>query len=190
MTEKDKDKLLTHQYDGIQEYDNDLPLWWRNIFVVTGIFAVLYVAWTHFGFKEPQHEQLARELRELNQLRSQKSDDDAGSQLGEAGLLKLASDNSILAKGKEIFVAKCVACHGANAEGLIGPNLTDQYWIHGGKITDIKHIVRVGVLEKGMLAWQTLMSDDEINSVVAYIWSIRGSHPANPKAPQGELVKD
>ncbi|MCB0340115.1 MAG: c-type cytochrome [Bdellovibrionales bacterium] len=183
----DEDKLLTHDYDGIQEYDNDLPRWWKNIFWVTTVFGLFYAGWVHLGFKEPQHAQLARELSELDEQRAAIASETGNQEFGEAQMLALTKDSEVVQKGKDIFAAKCAACHGLNAEGLVGPNLTDEYWIHGASITDILHIVRVGVPEKGMLSWETMMSEDEIRQVVSYVWTLQGSNPANPKAPEGQL---
>jgi cytochrome c oxidase cbb3-type subunit 3 len=95
-------------------------------------------------------------------------------------------DSKIVSSGKEIFIAKCVACHGQAGEGGVGPNLTDEYWLHGGSINDIFKTVKYGVPEKGMIAWQATLKPNEIQSVSNYILSIQGSNPANAKAPQGE----
>ncbi|MCB9030238.1 MAG: c-type cytochrome [Deltaproteobacteria bacterium] len=187
MTEEDK--LLEHDYDGIQEYDNDLPRWWRNIFWLTGIFGVFYLVWTHFGFKEPQHQQLAREIQELEQHKAEIAKSSGSVEVTDEQLMKLVAMPERISKGKEIFVAKCAACHGINGEGLVGPNLTDDFWIHGGKPTQIRKVIMEGVPEKGMISWQALMTADEINSALAYIWSLNGTSPPNGKAPEGDEFK-
>lgn len=187
----EKDELLDHNYDGIQEYDNDLPRWWVNIFWLTTIFALGYLAYTHFGIAEPQHDKLARELSELEAQRAAQAAavaPPAGASVEEA-LLQVAADSQAVEHGKGLFTAKCAVCHGENGQGLIGPNLTDQHWIHGGKITDIQTVVMEGVLEKGMLSWKTQLTPKEISDVVAYVWNLRGSNPPNPKAPEGTLVE-
>ena len=79
-------------------------------------------------------------------------------------------------------------CHGPQGQGLIGPNLTDTSWIHGGKLSEIKNTIENGVLDKGMLAWKGVLSPDEINNVVAYVHSLKGTNPPNPKAAQGVVV--
>lgn len=184
----EKDELLDHDYDGIQEYDNDLPRWWVNIFWITTIFAVAYAGWTHFS-KVPQHEALAKQMEELQVAKETRKEAAEESVLDADGLIKLASNQEALSKGEEIFVGKCVACHATGGGGLVGPNLTDDYWIHGGKITDIRQVIQKGVVEKGMIAWETMLKSDEINAVTAYIWSLHGTNPENPKAAEGELVK-
>ena len=185
----DKDELLDHDYDGIQEYDNDLPRWWVNIFWLTALFAVVRVGYYHFGPGLLQYQRLAVEMSELEATRAASAAKaGAGVSVTEAGLLALTKDTAALKKGAEVFTAKCVACHLEHGQGLVGPNLTDDYWIHGGKLMDMHKVVTAGVLDKGMLAWKGVISDDEINSVVAYIWTLHGTNPPNPKAPQGDLA--
>ncbi|MCB0323327.1 MAG: c-type cytochrome [Bdellovibrionales bacterium] len=183
----EKDELLDHDYDGIQEYDNDLPRWWIALFWLTIAFAVVRVGYYHFGPGLLQEERLAVDMAALEEVRS------AHQPVVSAGnadsLLALVSDADALAKGQEVFTTKCLACHGPQAQGLVGPNLTDDYWIHGGALTDLKRVVVEGVPEKGMIAWGALMPESEINAVVAYIRSLRGTNPPNPKQPEGALVE-
>ena len=184
----ERDELLDHDYDGIQEYDNDLPRWWLNIFWLTAIFAVVYTGWTHF-VKEPQHEALAKQLESLKQVKQTQTESSGAKVLDADGLLALTTNKDALATGEKVFTGKCVACHATGGAGLVGPNLTDDYWIHGGKITDLRQVVQKGVVEKGMISWEGLLTTSEIDSVVAYIWTLHGTNPENPKAPEGELVK-
>ncbi|MCB0360232.1 MAG: c-type cytochrome [Bdellovibrionales bacterium] len=187
----EKDELLEHEHDGIREYDNDLPRWWLAIFWLSGIFAVLYVGWLHFGPGLYQDEALARDMKALEEYRTEyakKNAGTAGGEVGESQLLAFAKNSDRLLTGQNVFVKNCAACHGENGQGIVGPNLTDNYWIHGGTITDIKRIVENGVLEKGMLSWKDQLPPDELNSVVAYVWSLHGTNPPNPKAPEGQEV--
>lgn len=187
MADTEKDKLLESNYDGIEEYDNDLPRWWLNIFWLTGIFSVLYSLYVHLGFATTDAEKIKQEISALESRRASNKQA-SGSQgvVTEESLSLLVADAGVVAKGKEVYLAKCMACHGQVGEGLIGPNLTDDFWIHGGSLLDIREIINVGVLEKGMLAWQGVIPDEEVNAVVAYIRSIRGTNPPNAKEPQGE----
>ncbi|MEZ4752847.1 MAG: cbb3-type cytochrome c oxidase N-terminal domain-containing protein [Bdellovibrionota bacterium] len=189
MTKKERDELLDHNYDGIQEYDNDLPRWWLNIFWITTIFAIVYAIWVHGISDETQHEKLARELSENQKLRQEAVADTGSSVVGEDEILKMASNQEVILRAKANWDGKCMACHGANGEGLVGPNLTDKYWIHGGTPSDIKKVIQKGVLEKGMLAWEAVMTPDEINDITAYVLSLQGTSPANGKAAEGELVE-
>lgn len=184
----ERDELLDHNYDGIQEYDNDLPRWWLNIFWITTVFAVIYFAWTHF-IKVPQHEQLALELKALQVSKQEAAAADSTPELNEEQLLALTKEASTIAKGKEIYEAKCGACHGAAGEGLVGPNLADEHWLHGGAILDIKRSIVKGIPEKGMIAWEALLPAQEIDAVTAFIWTLHGSNPPNPKEAQGEVYK-
>ncbi len=181
-----QDELLNSNYDGIQEYDNDLPRWWLYLFYITIAFGVVYVGYYMFGPGQSQEQIVIAQLADDAKRAAASAPAEGPS--GDS-LLALASNQDALKKGHEVFVARCVACHGPDGQGLIGPNLTDKYWIHGGKITDLVKVVENGVLDKGMLAWKGVLQPAEIHAVVAYIWSIRGTNPANPKAPQGDLVE-
>ena len=185
----DRDELLEHNYDGIQEYDNDLPRWWLGIFVVTAIFALGYLFYMHSGSFESQHDRLARELSELKEFRAKLAAQRGTAGMGAEQLLALTKDAEVLGKGQQIFAQKCVVCHAPAGQGLIGPNLTDDFWIHGGSIGEIQKVVLDGVLDKGMLAWRGQLKDDEINAVVAYVWTLHGSNPPNPKEAQGVKVE-
>jgi cytochrome c oxidase cbb3-type subunit 3 len=107
----------------------------------------------------------------------------------EKTLRQLVSDTKRVSHGGEIFSAKCAPCHGAQGQGLVGPNLTDDHWIHGGTAVAIKGIVVNGVLAKGMLAWNAVLKPDEIDDVVAYVISLRGTNPVGAKAPEGAEFK-
>ena len=179
---KEKDELLDHNYDGIQEYDNDLPRWWLSIFWLTTIFAIVYAVWVHILSDETQHERLARELSENQALRQEALASAGSSTVSSEDLLAMASNKEVITRAKANWDGKCMACHGANGEGTVGPNLTDAYWIHGGSPEDIKRIIQKGVLEKGMLAWETVMTPDEISDITAYVLSLQGTTPANGKS--------
>jgi cytochrome c oxidase cbb3-type subunit 3 len=183
----DPDKLIEgHNYDGIQELDNSLPRWWLLLFFVTIFFGV----WYFFNYSagsgpsiqtEYRKEKDQHETAELVRSNNQKP-------LTEAELRVLCKSHERVKKGQEIFKSKCISCHGALGEGGIGPNLTDNYWIHGGKLTEILKTIREGVSDKGMPPWGGMLSQDEIHSVVTYVRSLVGTHPPNAKAPQGDLV--
>ena len=185
MTDKKIDQLLTGNYDGIEEYDNDLPKWWIYLFYLTIAFAPIYVIYVHFLGTPSDQERVAVELQALKDRQANYAKQTAPKEKSAVELIKLSTDQSHIAKGQLIFTQKCLACHGAKGEGVVGPNLTDEYWIHGGKIEKIHHTIEVGVPEKGMLAWKTLMSQDEIDDVTAFIWSIRNTNVPG-KAPQGD----
>jgi cytochrome c oxidase cbb3-type subunit 3 len=184
---KTEDQVLSHDYDGIQEYDNSLPGWWLLTFYATIIFAFIY----YVHYEIAGGPTLRDELKvEMSLVQGQQASAPQGVGETEEQLAALMSAPKVLENGKAVFVAKCVACHLAEGQGLVGPNLTDAYWIHGkGTRVDIINVVRKGVPEKGMLSWETLISKDEIISVVAYVYSLKGTNPPNPKAPQGVKVE-
>ncbi|MCB0321707.1 MAG: c-type cytochrome [Bdellovibrionales bacterium] len=185
----ERDELLDHEYDGIQEYDNDLPRWWLNIFWLTTVCAIVYGVWTHF-VREEQHDQLARELSELQAHReSLRPAEPAPGGAAQVNLQDLTKDATFIELGKATFEAKCVACHGSLGEGIVGPNLTDNYWIHGGEIAEIQDVIKKGVLEKGMISWEALLTARELDAVTVYVWNLNGTNPPNGKAPEGELVE-
>lgn len=179
--------IAGHEYDGIQELDNPLPMWWLVTFFGTIIFAFIY--WIHYqagGGGLSSNEELKSDMAAIEASKpapSQGSD-------AQVDLNALIGDATALSQGKTVFAARCAACHGPNGEGQIGPNLTDNYWIHGGgQIADVIQVVKTGVTAKGMPAWETMISGAEINSVAAYIVSLKGSNPANAKAAEGTEVK-
>jgi len=179
------DPLTDHEYDGIQEYDNPLPTWWLVGFLMTIIFGFHY--WIHYSIAGGPTQ--LEELKEnISKIENQQKKFDGPAET-EADLAAMAVNQDFLAKGEGVYKAKCAVCHGPQLQGLIGPNLTDDYWIHGnGKLTDIIATVRKGVLDKGMPNWESMLPKPEIQAVVVFVNSKRGSNPPNPKAPQGEKI--
>lgn len=177
-----------HAYDGIQEYDNPLPFWWTAIFWITIIFSAGYWVWYHAGGPGiSEHEEYAAEMKVYNDQQTQLAL--SAPAPTEESLAAIAADPANIAVGKAAYTAKCVACHAAEGQGLVGPNLTDNYWIHGqGTLVDIHKVVADGVPEKGMISWKAMMSPKELQSVVAYVKTLQGTTPANPKAPQGHAI--
>lgn len=171
-----------HNYDGIQELDNPLPNWWLITFFGTIIFGFIYSIHYYSESGPTQIQELEAELRELP-----KTNEKLWS---EEELNDPFNSPTAIESGKGIFASKCAACHGNEGQGVIGPNLTDHFWINGkGKRSDILHIVLKGAVTNGMPAWGGVLSDDEAISVSAFVYSIKNTNPANPKAPQGEEVK-
>ena len=185
--EKEHDILLDHNYDGIQELDNNLPPWWKYGFYITIVFAFVYMA--HYHIFKTGDLQLA-ELRNENLYAEQQIAEykKNAANLVDENNVTLLTDAAALSEGKALFAEKCVACHGQVGEGTtIGPNLTDDYWIHGGGIKDIFYSVKFGWIEKGMRSWQDELNARQMHVVSSYIKSLRGSNPPNAKEKQGEL---
>jgi cytochrome c oxidase cbb3-type subunit 3 len=178
----DEDRLLDHEYDGIQEYDNPMPRWWLYIFWGSIVWAALF--WFNVpgigvgqGRIADYNASVAAAAAEFPPV--------PHAAPGAEQLLAMSKDPSALAAGKTVFGAYCVACHAADGGGIIGPNLTDNSWIHGGAPEQIYATVHDGVLAKGMPAWGQSLKPDEVTAVVAYVISLQGTTPASPKAPEG-----
>jgi cytochrome c oxidase cbb3-type subunit 3 len=186
----DQDHLLEHNYDDIQEYDNPMPRWWVYIFWATIIFSVLY--WLGVPGTGGGQSRIANYEREVaaaaakaEQLRASSP---GGGVTSPEQLMALTKDASALALGKQAWDQNCAACHRADGGGQIGPNLADDYWLHGAAIEQIHKTVVDGVLEKGMPPWGKVLKPAQLDAVVAYVFTLRGTNPPNPKAPQGEVV--
>lgn len=181
--------MAGHKYDGIQEYDNPMPGWWVWIFVGTVVFAVVYfVGITFFDFVDTYEDDLAQSRQELSVIREAYAAANPTFQVDEATLAGYVGDEAMIAAGAEHYKALCAACHNEQGQGLIGPNLADAYWIHGGTNVDLFDVITKGVPEKGMPGWEANLTPEDRAAVVAFIRSLEGTNPPNAKEPQGELV--
>ncbi len=187
-TEQEEAILLDHNYDGIRELDNHLPPWWLGLFYTSIVFGILYILnyhvwqWSPLQSLEYEQEMAAAKI-EIEAFQAKQADG-----INEQNV-ELLTDAAAIAKGKEIFNSNCTACHGAALEGGVGPNLTDVYWLHGGDIKSVFKVVKYGVPEKGMIAWQATLKPNDIQAVASYILSMQGTNPANAKEPQGQEFK-
>ncbi|MBE0642466.1 MAG: c-type cytochrome [Bacteroidetes bacterium] len=263
---KPKDEVLHHDFDGIQEYDNDLPGWWKKLFYLTIIFAVIYVL--HYmvlgtgdsqrveymkeidpNYTEPMvelsgggvfnrytspyladqdnltprvraelqrivdapfEEQMYRAMskatpEQLNKLKAVFPDlytqfesgayaapsaPAAASTAIASTLTEPLTDAGALAAGKKLFETQCFTCHGKAGEGGIGPNLTDDYWIHGGKMQEVLHTIYKGVPAKGMISWEKTLTPEQMDNVASYVLvKLHGTNPPNGKAPEGKKAE-
>ncbi|WP_209331595.1 cbb3-type cytochrome c oxidase N-terminal domain-containing protein [Lunatimonas salinarum] len=183
--EEEKDLALDHSYDGIVELDNFMPPWLKYLFYVTIVFGVVYVLnYLVFGIGKMQIEEYEQELY-VAQVEAEARQALAVSIIDETNVQFDATGPS-LAAGQAIYQNNCVACHAVDGGGGVGPNLTDEYWLHGGSIEDVFKVVKYGVIEKGMIPWQDQLSPEEMQQVSSYILTLVGTTPANPKAPQGD----
>jgi cytochrome c oxidase cbb3-type subunit 3 len=181
--DREAEVATDHNYDGIIELDNSLPPWWVYMFYGTIIFAITYMIYfTYFDGPTQQMEydtEVAQAIQKKNEFLKK-----TAALVDETSVLIL-TDATALAKGKSSYITKCAACHGMNGEGLVGPNLTDDYWIHGGSIKDIFKTIKYGWPEKGMISWESQITPMEMQQISSFIITIKGTNPANPKAPQG-----
>ena len=177
-----RDELLDHDYDGIHEFDNDLPPWWKYGFAFTIVFAAGYLFYYHVAKKgQLQGAEYAAEMRQAA-LFVPVGSDDPNQLTTYQPLTALADINS----GKSVFTTNCAPCHGTSAEGKVGPNLTDEFWLHGGELNHVYKTIKFGVNGKGMVAWKGKLSGKQILQVTSYVLSLQGTKPANAKPPQGE----
>lgn len=187
--EEEKDLEMDHEYDGIRELDNRLPPWWIYGFYGTIIFAVIYLWRYHVSGSAPLSQQeytIAMEKAEEQKAAYLKR---SANNVDE-NTVKLLTDASAIDAGKTVFTQNCAACHGKAGEGTVGPNLTDDYWLHGGSIHDIFKTVKYGWPEKGMRSWKDDLSPMQIAQVTSYIKSLHGTNPPNAKEKQGELYQE
>lgn len=186
--EQEDEVLTDHEYDGIRELDNRLPPWWTALFYVTIIFAVVYLF--HYMILETgpsQDEEYAIEMAEAaEQVKAYQAS--LALSIDETNV-EVTAEAGSLAEGQKIFTSQCAACHANDGGGGVGPNLTDQYWIHGGDIKDLFKTIKYGVPQKGMISWQSQLTPAQMQSVASYILTMQGTTPANPKEPQGELYQ-
>jgi cytochrome c oxidase cbb3-type subunit 3 len=183
MADQHADIILGHDFDGIQEYDNRLPNWWLLTLYGAILFSVLYWTALHTWRWMPQsHEKYRQEMAEAAQAQLAAM---ATQQVSDEALLLMSQIPENVARGKAIFDGFCVACHLADGSGQVGPNLTDAFWLHGGRPLQIHHTVTYGVPEKGMVAWGNQLGPARVQDVVAYVLTLKGKNRPG-KAPQGE----
>jgi cytochrome c oxidase cbb3-type subunit 3 len=177
-----------HNYDGIRELDNNIPPWWTVTFIATIIFAGIYLYRYHIAHSAPlSHEEYEIAMKEaglekeaLLKSEANKVDENTVKMLDAAGI----------EAGKNTFIKTCAPCHGPDGQGIVGPNLTDDYWLHKGSISDIFRSIKYGWVEKGMKSWKDDFSPMQIAQLASYVKSLRGSNPPNAKDKQGDLYVD
>ncbi len=173
-----------HNYDGIQEYDNAPPAWFNWIFFVTIGVAFCYMMYYHvLKIGDLQVAEYEKQVKEAAPILAKVQE--RAIFLADQPRL---TDESSLVLGKSIFKTNCVTCHGQNAEGIAGPNLTDDYWLHGGHYNEIFKTIFNGVEQKGMPVWKRTLKPDDIRAVASYVYTLHGTNPPNPKAPQGDKM--
>ena len=176
--------LLDHDYDGIQELDNKLPRWWVWLFYITIIFSAVYLVYYHVTRTgQLQAAEYASEMKAGEQIKSGAM----GKFESSIAMLQPSKDAAVLETGRQSYAKYCAPCHRVDGGGLVGPNLTDTYFIHGSTYADSVKIIWDGVPAKGMITWKTVLKPDEIQAVASYIYTLRGAKLASPgKLPENQ----
>jgi len=183
--EHEEDILLAHDYDGIQELDNELPPWWVWLFYLTIFFTFAYTIRYYVMDGPNQAEEYKIEMAEAK-LEVEEYIKNTPDLVNDENVEQL-TDAKSLEEGKKIFLANCAACHTADGGGMIGPNLTDEYWILGGGIKNVFNTISNGGRPgKGMISWKATIRPTQRQQVASYVLSLQGTTPNNPKAPEGD----
>lgn len=181
MNDQNDPLLLDHDADGIRELDNNLPRWWVWLFYITHIYSVVYLGYYHV---------FAKEKTSAAEYAVEKA---AGDKIKNASMVKFegtmsalepGGDKAELTQGRQTFDLLCAPCHRVDGGGLVGPNLCDDFWIHGSNFVDNVKTIWNGVPEKGMITWKTTLNPQQIHAVASYIYTMRGTNPKNPKPPE------
>ncbi len=173
--------LLDHDYDGIHELDNKLPRWWVWLFNLCIAFGVVYLIYYHvLGKGDLMATQYQKEMKLGAEIKAKAMSEFENSMAS----LQPSKDPAVLAEGKATFLKLCAPCHRADAGGLVGPNLCDNYWIHGSNFVDNLRTIWNGVPAKGMVTWKGTLKPSTIYAAGSYIYTLRGSNPKNPKPPE------
>jgi cytochrome c oxidase cbb3-type subunit 3 len=179
-----------HEYDGIRELDNRMPRWWLYLFYATIVFAAVYMIGYHvlpegsrWASQEVEYE---KEIAAAALIIPA----DPHASIDLASLVPM-TEQADLAAGEEIYIKICVTCHGKFAEGLVGPNMTDPYWIHGDTtsntitVKDLYNVMITGVIEKGMISYKDQLTPVQMQQVIGFIFSLQGTNPPKAKQPEG-----
>jgi cytochrome c oxidase cbb3-type subunit 3 len=181
----EKVAVLDEEFDGIVELDNRIPPWFNYLFGATVVFAAFYLLDYHvlggspLSGQEYQQEVASADVARRVLLASQ-------GDINEDALTPL-KDYVSLKSGRDKFNRNCVSCHGALGQGIVGPNLTDAYWIHGGGIKNVYATIKNGVPAKGMISWKLVFMPKEIQEIASYVLTLQGSNPPGGKAPEGTV---
>jgi len=185
--EEEKNLVMEHKFDGIAELNNPTPAWFMILFYGTIIFAIGYLlTYDVLGFGKSQEEEYIAEIEQAAEARVAflSNPANAANAVNENNM-EQSKDEAVIKNGASLFANRCTPCHGEHGEGIVGPNLTDEYWLHGGKAKDVFKTIKYGVPEKGMIAWEKSLSAQQISDLTNYVLSLQGTKPAGAKAPQG-----
>jgi cytochrome c oxidase cbb3-type subunit III len=186
---REQDIDLGHDYDGIRELDNSLPPWWLYGFYLCILWSGIYIWFYHFSdYGQNQLQEYEIAMHEGKWEKEEKLAKSAN--LINEKNVNLLTDKVQIEEGQKMFVTYCASCHLETGGGSVGPNLTDEFWIHGGGIKNVFKTIKYGVPEKGMIAWKDQMKPSEIQKLASFILSLQGTKPPVAKEAQGEKYID
>jgi len=173
-----------NNFNRFNDLNNSLPERWKYSFYVSVLLAIVCLAYYQVCGSTSDHDEYKasqqkgkEQWQQYQSLMAAKVDENTVTMADAAGI----------EDGKTIFIANCAACHGVGGGGIVGPNLTDDYWLHGGSLHDIFKSIKYGWPTMGMKPWKDDLTPLQIKNVGSYIQTLRGTNPPNPKAPQGDL---
>lgn len=184
MDNKHQPSTMGHSFDGIEEYDNPLPRWWLYMFYASIAFSivywVLYPSWFGEGYlKWSQNTQYEQEVELAKTLYPVKT----------VNIKDYINKTENIEQGRQLFTQNCASCHGAQAQGLIGPNLTDNIWLYGGKPEEIVTTITNGVKKTGMPTWGPVLGSEKVAVVASYVYSLSHDLNGNLKPELAEAEK-
>lgn len=187
---EEKDLVMEHEFDGITELNNPTPAWFMVLFYGSIIFAVVYMFnYEVFGWGPTQEQEYTTEIEDAATAKlAMLSKPGAKSAVNETNM-EQSKDAVILKEGFALYATRCTPCHGDKGQGIVGPNLTDEFWLHGGKAGEVFKTIKYGIPEKGMISWEKSLSAQQISDITNYILSLQGTNPAGAKAAQGDKQK-
>ncbi|MGZ3420553.1 MAG: c-type cytochrome [Polyangiales bacterium] len=183
--DSDRGEKIVHEYDGIKEADNALPNWWLAILYGTIAFGAVYWLAAE-SFKTVQSPRVAYDEEVAKSAAVEAARVKAAGVVTDESMSTLAKDGKTVSEGQAIFASTCVACHAANGGGGIGPNLTDEFWLHGGSPSKVYATIKDGFAAKGMPAWGGTLGEERVRTVAAYVLTLKNTKVPGGKAPQGE----
>lgn len=185
--EDEQSIMLDHDFDGIKELNNKIPPWYMIIWYGTWVFTVIYFLMYFILFDGDTDYQTYEYNEEVRMASVAQQTATAGMTIIDENTVTVLEDATSLANGEKTYLKHCAACHLSKGEGLVGPNFTDDYWIHGNKINDLYKIIKNGVPAKGMISWQSQLDPVTMQEVASYVLTLRGTNPPNQKAAEGDL---
>lgn len=181
--------MFDHEYDGIRELDNNLPPWWKYLFILTVIFAGWYLVYYHIIGGPNQYDEYEREMAQAELAIATYKEENPD--LVDASSVEFLEDKADISAGKDLYDVNCMACHAIDGGGGIGPNLTDEYWILGGGIKNIYHTISEGGRAgKGMVPWKDELKPNQIAQLSSYVLTLQDNTPNDPKDPEGDKWED